>query len=52
MKGAQQALLMALEFRRDGLGAIAEKIRTALGDEGDAANDGDHRRSPGRCRPS
>ncbi len=38
MKGAQQALLMALEFRRDGLGAIAEKIRTALGDEGDAAN--------------
>ena len=39
MKGAQQALLMALEFRRDGLGAIAEKIRTALGDEGDAANE-------------
>jgi len=38
MKGAQQALLMALEFRRDGLAAIAEKIRTALGDEGDAAN--------------
>ena len=38
MKGAQQALLMALEFRRDGLGAIAERIRTALGDEGDAAN--------------
>ena len=38
MKGAHQALLMALEFRRDGLGAIAEKIRTALGDEGDAAN--------------
>ena len=38
MKGAQQSLLMALEFRRDGLGAIAEKIRTALGDEGDAAN--------------
>ena len=39
MKGAQQALLMALEFRRDGLGGIAERIRTALGDEGDAAND-------------
>ena len=39
MKGAQQALLMALEFRRDGLGAIAERIRTALGDEGDAANE-------------
>ena len=38
MKGAQQALLMALEFRRDGLGFIAERIRTALGDEGDAAN--------------
>jgi hypothetical protein len=39
MKGAQQALLVALEFRRDGLGAIAGQIRTALGDEGDAAND-------------
>jgi hypothetical protein len=39
MRGAQQALLMALEFRRDGLGAIAAKIRTALGDEGDAANE-------------
>ena len=39
MKGAQQSLLMALEFRRDGLGFIAERIRTALGDEGEAAND-------------
>jgi hypothetical protein len=38
MKGAQQSLLIALEFRRDGLGSIAEHIRTALGDEGDAAN--------------
>ena len=38
MKGAQQSLLLALQFRRDGLAAIAEKIRTALGDEGDAAN--------------
>src|SRR5215211_1550828 len=38
MKGAQQSLLMALEFRRDGLGFIAERIRTALGDEGDTAN--------------
>jgi hypothetical protein len=38
MKGAQQALLMALEFRRDALGGIAERIRGALGDEGDAAN--------------
>jgi hypothetical protein len=39
MKGAQQSLLIALEFRRDGLGFIAEKIRTALGDEGEAASD-------------
>jgi len=39
MEGAQQALLIALEFRRDGLGSIAERIRTALGDEGEAAND-------------
>jgi hypothetical protein len=39
MQGAQQSLLMALEFRRDGLGYIAERIRTALGDEGEAAND-------------
>jgi len=38
MHGAQQSLLMALEFRRDGLGYVAERIRTALGDEGDAAN--------------
>ena len=38
MKGAQQSLLIALECRRDGLAAIAEKIRTALGDEGDVAN--------------
>jgi hypothetical protein len=38
MKGAQQSLLLALQFRRDGLAAIAEKIRTALGDEGEAAN--------------
>jgi hypothetical protein len=38
MKSAQQSLLMALEFRRDGLGYIAERIRTALGDEGEAAN--------------
>ncbi len=39
MNSAQQSLLMALEFRRDGLGFIAERIRTALGDEGEAAND-------------
>jgi hypothetical protein len=38
MTGAQQSLLMALEFRRDGLGSVAERIRTALGDQGDAAN--------------
>jgi hypothetical protein len=38
MKGAQESLLTALQFRRDGLAAIAEKIRTALGDEGEAAN--------------
>jgi hypothetical protein len=38
MQGAQQSLLVALEFRRDGLGVVAEKIRTALGDEGEAAN--------------
>lgn len=38
MKPAQQSLLMALEFRRDGLGFIAERVRTALGDEGEAAN--------------
>jgi hypothetical protein len=38
MKGAQQSLLIALEFRRDGLGFIAERIRTALGDQGDPAN--------------
>jgi hypothetical protein len=38
MRGAQQSLLIGLEFRRDGLGSIAERIRTALGDQGDAAN--------------
>jgi hypothetical protein len=38
MKGAQQSLLIALEFRRDGLEFIAGKIRAALGDEGEAAN--------------
>jgi hypothetical protein len=38
MKGAQQSLLIALEFRRDGLAAIAARIRTALGDSGTAAS--------------
>jgi hypothetical protein len=39
MKAAQQSLLIALEFRRNGLGAIASDIRTALGDQQNAAND-------------
>jgi hypothetical protein len=38
MEAAQRSLLIALEFRRDGLGFIAERIRTALGDAGTAAN--------------
>jgi hypothetical protein len=38
MKGAQQAALIALEWRRDGLDKIAQEIRTALGDEGEAAD--------------
>jgi hypothetical protein len=38
MKPAQQSLLIALELRRDGLGAIAADIRTALGDQGHAAD--------------
>ena len=38
MHGAQQSLLIALELRRDGLDDIAERIRTALGDAGDAAD--------------
>jgi hypothetical protein len=38
MKGAQQAALMALEWRRDGLERIATQISTALGDEGEAAD--------------
>jgi hypothetical protein len=39
MQAAQRSLLIALEFRRDGLGFIAQRIRTALGDAGTAAND-------------
>jgi hypothetical protein len=39
MEAAQSSLLIALEFRRDGLGFIAGRIRTALGDAGGAAND-------------
>ena len=38
MEAAQRSLLITLEFRRDGLGFIAERIRTALGDAGTAAN--------------
>jgi hypothetical protein len=38
VRGAQQSLLIALEWRRDGLEFTAERIRTALGDSGDAAD--------------
>ena len=38
MASAQQSLLILLELRRDGLASIAEQIRTALGDEGEAAD--------------
>lgn len=36
---AHRAALIALELRRDGLDAIAQKVRPALGDEGDAADE-------------
>jgi hypothetical protein len=39
MKGAQTSLLAALEWRRDGLDYIAQRIRTALGDQGDTADE-------------
>jgi len=39
MRSAHQSLLVALEWRRDGLRFIAERIRTALGDSGDAADE-------------
>jgi hypothetical protein len=38
MRSAQQSFLNTLEWRRDGLAYIAERIRTALGDSGDAAD--------------
>jgi hypothetical protein len=38
MSGAQQSALIALEWRRDGLDRIAQQVRTALGDEGEAAD--------------
>ncbi|MGI8622083.1 MAG: hypothetical protein ACR2NB_01040, partial [Solirubrobacteraceae bacterium] len=38
LEGAQQSLLIALELRRDGLQFIAKRIGTALGNEGDVAD--------------
>jgi hypothetical protein len=38
MQGAQQNLLVALEMRRDGLDYIASRVRSALGDSGDVAD--------------
>jgi hypothetical protein len=38
MRGAQESALIALEWRRDGLDKIAQEIRTALGDESEAAD--------------
>jgi len=38
MRGAQESALIALEWRQNGLRYIGERIRTALGDEGEAAN--------------
>jgi hypothetical protein len=37
VNGAQRYLVEALEFRRDGLGSIADALPTALGDEGRSA---------------
>jgi hypothetical protein len=39
MQSAQQSALIALELRRDGLAKVAGEIRTALGDQGQAADD-------------
>jgi hypothetical protein len=36
--GAQESLLIALELRRDALQFISERVGTALGNEGDVAN--------------
>ena len=52
MSSAQQSLLILLELRRDGLASIAEEIRTALGDEAEAAEPVRSRRSRGRCARS
>jgi len=38
MRGAQEAALMALEWRRDGLDRIAQEVRPALGDESEQAD--------------
>jgi hypothetical protein len=38
MRSAHQSLLIALEWRKDGLEYIASQIRTALGDSGEAAD--------------
>lgn len=37
MQSAQRSLLMVFQFRRDGLDAVAQRIRTALSDNADAA---------------
>lgn len=39
MEGAQESALIALEWRRDGLDYIAQRIGTALGDEGDESTE-------------
>ncbi len=39
MTPAQRSLLIALELRRDGLEFIAGRVRTAVGDQGDAADE-------------
>ena len=39
MEPAQRSLLIALQFRRDGLGYIAERIQPALGDQADQAEE-------------
>ena len=39
MRPAHESLLMSLEWRRDGLDFIAQRVRTALGDSGDAADE-------------
>jgi hypothetical protein len=39
LEQAQQSLLIALELRRDGLDYIAQRISTALGNEGDVADE-------------